>query len=448
MDPAWGNEVQEAKEPSPSNPLGEAIAALGDNEAICPEMLVAGNCGLQNPFYVPSLAVANVHPAVAEMLKSSALAHRILQGAERPSSDRAVLATKLQRHRGAAIRLMAQDLANDASHTSFQFLVCVLVFLLIEIQQSISSSWRSHVDAALVIIDRHGGLGRLLATCEPLTHFLRYVTIIDILGATTTPCLEFVQACRQLKILPILSTLFGDGLQTCVPCPPELLGHVILVNHLRSRMQNTVSQDGSVLVLPAAWTALKSICEFSVDHWVDSVVLPSLALYDVHRIDKNARRSPKFTVPQRRLWLALTSCFKSAITVYCISTLFGDGYALHYDELDETIYGHTDLPGAKLFHQETLMSNLQTIASDQGSQVRKFTIWPLTIAGLRTQPGDEASKRFILTELMWMSEKLGTASPLIAADLLNKTWREASIWPDGEQKAWDSLFDKPYVFAL
>lgn len=79
--------------------------------------------------------MAYIRPAVAEMVISTALGHRILQSVQLPGAERGTLAIKLQHHRGSAIRMMAEDLARDDMRTSDEILVCVLVFLLAEVSE-------------------------------------------------------------------------------------------------------------------------------------------------------------------------------------------------------------------------------------------------------------------------------------------------------------------------
>lgn len=132
---------------------------------MCPDLVVTGKYGRQNPFFVAPAWAAYIRPAVAEMVVSTALGHRILQGVNRSSSERGALATKLQHHRGAAIRLMAEELTHDAMQASDELLVCVLVFLLAEVS-FISSSHSigeqnidSYLDSTIYII-------KLATTCR------------------------------------------------------------------------------------------------------------------------------------------------------------------------------------------------------------------------------------------------------------------------------------------
>lgn len=270
---------------------------------------------------------------------------------------------------------------------------------------------------------------------------------IDILGATTAPPLDMQRACRQLELLPLLPVLFGDGLQTCVPCPPELLGYAVSVNHLRAQSRGTSGNEDSEL-FSTALTTLQQICNYSVQEWVDKTVLPSLSADYAGNNEKIDDQESIEIKPGRGIWLALISAFKSAITLYCLSTLFDNDSVLSLSEQSRLIDAGSDDSHDREFFTESLRNNLQAIASDRDGQLRKFTIWPLAILGTQTDATDEASKKFIVSELRWISEAVGTASPLVAIEVLEKMWRRSYSGLGGKSPSWDGIFEQPYIFAL
>lgn len=79
-----------------------------DNVHICPDLVANGSgATTKSPFIIP-LANAPYAPAtIRHCLVSSALAHRILQSEQGFEEDRAILASRLQTYRGAAIRHLA-----------------------------------------------------------------------------------------------------------------------------------------------------------------------------------------------------------------------------------------------------------------------------------------------------------------------------------------------------
>ncbi|KID96146.1 C6 zinc finger domain protein, partial [Metarhizium majus ARSEF 297] len=410
-----------------------------DNRVISPDLLATNKRACDNPFFVPPAAAAYIIPAIAEIVISSALGHRILQSRQCSTSDRVALATRLQHHRGLAIRLIADVLATDGTRTSDEMLACVLVFLVAEIQQSISSCWRQHVDAAWTIINSRGGLGDLIHSHAQFCHLFRYFTIIDVFGATTSPPLDVGRARRQLDVLPVLPMLYRDGLQTCVPCPPEFLGHVILVNYFRAQLYGPAAEQKKNHLFAAAGATLQKICDFSVHQWVDDTVLPSLLMDDAEEAREHASLASSQTKGRRCIWLALTSAFKSAIALYCISTVF-DGRTYESGDDGTACNALTSCSDVRMFHVETLRTNLQTVASDDRGQLRKFTIWLLVVLGVVTDPSDETSKRFITGELKWISGHVGISSPLIAIEVLEKIWQTCRTRADKKGVGWDGHF--------
>jgi len=119
-----------------------AIAHVpADNEHICPDMLATGLTGSHNPFFTSLSVAADLPEPIKEALISTALGHRILQSSnERPGDETAILATRLQTHRGAAIRTLADALSQPKTQTSDAVIVSIFVFLLSEVQSD--ADWR------------------------------------------------------------------------------------------------------------------------------------------------------------------------------------------------------------------------------------------------------------------------------------------------------------------
>jgi hypothetical protein len=71
-------------------------------------------------------------------------------------------------------------------------------------------------------------------------------------------------------------------------------------------------------------------------------------------------------------------------------------------------------------------------------------MWPTVIAGVELDADDDTSKAFILEELGWASKMFGTASLLVAQDLLKRIWNSGRT----KTRRWDDLFDRPYAFVM
>lgn len=87
-----------------------------------------------NPFYVGEHKTGSIRPAVSELLISAALGHRILQSAERPRLETAILTERLYYHRMRATRMLSEDLAGSAGYISDGTINLVLTILLIEVR--------------------------------------------------------------------------------------------------------------------------------------------------------------------------------------------------------------------------------------------------------------------------------------------------------------------------
>lgn len=86
---------------------------------------------------------------------------------------------------------------------------------------------------------------------------------VEIMGSTTAPRVEAERALRQLEMISLLPTLYGNGLSTSLPCPPDLLSDIISINYLRSEPGTTLSRG--IDVKTAALNILKRVESFSAE---------------------------------------------------------------------------------------------------------------------------------------------------------------------------------------
>jgi hypothetical protein len=257
---------------------------------------------------------------------------------------------------------------------------------------------------------------------------------LDIIGSTTSPHVEVHAAGRQLEVMSLLPVLYGNGLTTCFPCPPDLLSEVIRINHLRSRFPSVraVNTDPALLretKHSAALDILRRVRAFPTDKWAAEVVV-GLGGSDT------AASEAGFSG-----WHAIATIYQSAIAIYCMASLFQDA--------EPCTPGDTAPPGqlvpevlasARKACSSVLLSRLREVS--RCAQLRKMILWPLFVAGVEAE--DEATERFITGELQWISNALGGAAPLVAKDLLEKR-----VWGlRSGRRSWDGLFDQPYVFVI
>lgn len=101
---------------------------------VCPDLEALGGDMSHSPYYLPEQYVSYMLPPVIESLTCVALAHRMLQSVDTlDSSDSIILAKRLQSHRGKAISLLSEELRKLDTQTSDETLVCILIFLLSEV---------------------------------------------------------------------------------------------------------------------------------------------------------------------------------------------------------------------------------------------------------------------------------------------------------------------------
>ncbi|KAH7013183.1 fungal-specific transcription factor domain-containing protein [Ilyonectria destructans] len=411
------------------------------NIRICPDQVATG-CGghPKSPFYIPIANAPNLPANIKHTVISIALAHRIIQSEESFESDRAALSVKLQTHRGSAIRHLAIQL-ETGSQAREVTLASVLVFLFAEIQHTLSPNWRYHCDAVYAVIDMLGGMSNTVLSQPLFQHLLRYFILVEIMGSTTAPRVESERALRQLELISLLPSLYGNGLSTPLPCPPDLLSDIISINYLRSEEPGTAMSRGND-VKTAALNILKRVESFSAEKWI----------WDINQHEQ--RQVCDDNALQEQIgawdWQSIAQIFQSAVALYCISSLLDVDHVSTErqedvgDDAGDEIYIGT----LRTTYLDILLHNLKDIASNPQSQLRKLVFWPLVIGGIHVDASDNESKEFILSELTWVSKALGIASPLVAKELLGKIWSSSRSAKGNGHQRWGSLFDRPYVFAM
>ncbi|KAF4461108.1 C6 zinc finger domain-containing [Fusarium albosuccineum] len=422
------------KDPSGSTSIFEAIEYY--NTHICPDLAANGTGGGSNCSWVLHPGEAPYIPiAIRHTLVSIALAHRVLQSEQGFEEDRALFSARLQKHRGEAIRYLAEDLKAGSQPDAIT-LASILTFLLAEIQQSFSSSWRQHCDAANAVVDLLGGMETVMRCYIIIRPVVRYFVLIEILSTTTAPTVEEARTRRQVDIAGFLSDILNTGLCTSIPCPPELLAHIVLVN---DHLAQTQAHEGALFCIDSqisAMNLLHRIRSFSVEKWA----------IEIDFNERKLNQNPNKPLAQRQSvswdWQSVAYVYQSAVVLYCISSLL---YPQYTQNTSQKLNQDTNIEDLRSAYLATLLCNLRDISSNSKLQLRKLLLWPLVIAGIEVDVNDEESKRFILGELAWISKVVGTAPPLVARDFLVKLW--ASDWiPTGYGRGgWNTIFDRPHV---
>ncbi|CAH0042751.1 unnamed protein product [Clonostachys rhizophaga] len=394
------------------------------NINISPDLVATGDSSLDNPFIVPAGLASVIPPGIAEVIICTALGHRMVQFVQGFEADRNAMAVKLRRHRGAAISAVASGLSHHEAQWHDKTLISVVLLLLSE--HSLSPSWWQHLDGAYSLIDLRGGLPHLISSMPQYRHCFRYFFHIDVFGATTAPCVDARRVQQQLSVVGHLKTLYGDGLLTSTPCPPELVSCIIFTNYFRSQQLSLISLSLSscLISLEDSYHPLEQVLAFDPQAWASS-----LSLHKFQGSDPEDRHKH---LPPFWNWARIGRIYQSAVALYCVESL-GPPPGL----------GHADIRST---HREILLQELRQLTNGSRNQLRKLVIWPMVIAGLVLDSNDQFSQDFVTGELKWLSATLGTAAPLIARDLLRGLWH-SSVY-SGRGRTWEDLFDRPYVFAI
>lgn len=234
-----------------------------------------------------------------------------------------------------------------------------------------------------------------------------------------------------------LGPLMEDGLSTCTPCPIELLIEVIRINHDRSlnHTQLSLTCNNAENSITSERTSLDSIMAFCPITWASRVST---------QISQGTIVSEETTVassPATWDWIRVARVYQSAVALYCLSTTAKPLRSNLSDEGDVIF----------LQYRSSLLKDLQTISADKHSHLRKLVLWPLAILGLTLDLNDKQARKYVISELKWSSAAVGSASPLVAKDLLEKIWLRGAGGRGGREGRggrWEELFDRPYVFGL
>lgn len=214
---------------------------------------------------------------------------------------------------------------------------------------------------------------------------------------------------------------------------------IILITHRRA--VNTLTEPSKEEAFVALMTILNRIRRFSVESWIEDVTNAQNRIIVEANLEDEAT---SHVSPDSNLqWLHIGLVFQAAVALYCLSSLSpmesGDDSGLYIDGS-----GDNELSFIRESCRRSLLGNLKEIASGSGQHPRKMVLWPHIIAGLVTRDDDDGARSFILSELVWISRALGTASPLIACELLKRLWK----CPNTTSRRWDDLFDRPYCFSI
>lgn len=262
----------------------------------------------------------------------------------------------------------------------------------------------------------------------------------EILGASTSPNVSLHKAEQLLDIVDLLPGLFGEAITTAIPCPAPLMQETVLITHRRA--VNSLTEPSKEEAFIALETILNRIRSFSVESWIEDVEKAQNRIITETNMEEEEASSCR--LPQsHQHWLQIGLVYQAAVAMYCLSSLYSPNYT------DSTNTSSDPQEEQLAFIREScrrsLLGNLKELASGSEEHPRKMVLWPLIMAGLVSETDADGSRSFVLSELVWLSRALGTASPLIACELLKRLWTTPIT---KAQRCWDDLFDRPYCFTI
>ncbi|KAF2622860.1 hypothetical protein BU25DRAFT_202235 [Macroventuria anomochaeta] len=322
-------------------------------------------------------------------------------------SNRAVIAgnrSKIYKYRGLAIRALSENVARDKTRSSDLTISSILMFMAMEVQNSSSGDWRSHVHGMKQLIDMRGGFGPLLRTAPYLISALVIFVVIVTFSNSLGPAVDQTSITEPLEqhikeVERVYNLIFPYIL-----CPPTLFIEIIRINRLRQDVMTSPFEDPNQHILDAH-DILARIEAFVPEDWAQP---------GEHHND----------------WQLIGSIYQSAIALYCTMSL----------QAVAVLPNSLEMVTMRTIHGERLLENLKLSA--QTRYLKKFSLFPLCVLGVEAGYHDQQSTRlWIERRLEDHSRLLGTSSPLKARAVLRRYWQQ-------KKAGWDECFDSPYVFIL
>lgn len=234
---------------------------------------------------------------------------------------------------------------------------------------------------------------------------------------------------NQIQYLEIIPDLYKTGLLTCFACPTELFVDIIRINMLRAAEQSPTN-----IHQPTAsfQDILNHILQFSPLEWVAT-----------NLCDRNSAIPSDIQAIESLMsgWLSIAEIYHASVTLYCLGSL---------TPLTGFLQSTASISQARNASYSSIKFHLLKIlsATDGMTQMRKLVLWPLVIAGIESGSDDCSFRLFITTQLNLMSSALGTFAPIEARQFLESHWKSLDNCPLSQEKPWDLIFDKHFVFVL
>lgn len=242
-----------------------------------------------------------------------------------------------------------------------------------------------------------------------------------------------------MDLLEFIPALFGDGLQTRISCPQQLIGYVIRVTNLRCQLQGQHIDRDHVLYREAVGL-LHEILSLPLSEWAELAASASLPADTDSLFGGCTDNSDGWT------WLACATAFRSSTALYCMLSLFRGDHNFDRTKLPDGFASFVSVAGATEMCRGVLMGNLRMLAT-QKFHLRHFVTWPLVIIGLAIPARERhVLEPRIVRQLKHISAQVGLAPPLAGIEFLQRYWSRGRDWSGSGYMSWEGLFDKPYIF--
>ncbi|KAK4174203.1 putative C6 zinc finger domain protein [Triangularia setosa] len=358
-------------------------------------------------FVFPMLTVEDIPLAILHTLVSVTINHRIMQMSDCWPETEVVkpILPRFYHHRGIAIRAINQLLDFEETRRGLEAVVSVYAFLFAFLQQSMTPSWRTHVDGFMTLLEFHGGFVEIIDRCDQMRPSLVGLMITAILANTTSPPNNQFQVTDTATTLRLAEDYYTEAYFPPMSCPTPLFIKLITINELRAR------DPWHPKMTQVALDILHQIERFSPEEWVSNIDSSVFA--------------------DREEFLIIGRIFHASVALYCILSLLSSGTLIPTPEVEVS----------RARHARALFSILETGMATP--RARKRMTWPLIVAGVEAARADGDVQRYIGRCLVDMAKDQGIAPPLVAKRLLERFWVGRS-----EQKRWDDCWDGAYAFIM
>ncbi|KAK4682437.1 hypothetical protein QC764_116370 [Podospora pseudoanserina] len=357
-------------------------------------------------FVFPMLTVEDIPLSILHTLVSVTINHRIMQMSDCcPEID--LVKPILQRfyhHRGITIRAIHELLDAEETRRGLEAVVSVYAFLFAFLQQSMTPSWRTHVDGFMTLLEFHGGFLEIIDRCDQMRPSLVGLMITAVLANTTSPPDNQFQVADTVTTLRLTEDYYTEVYFPPMSCPTPLFIKLILINELRAR------EPSHPKTKQAALGILGQIELFSPENWTSNL--------------------EKSVFASREEFLVIGRVFHASVALYCILSLVSTGALKSTREVEVL----------RAKYAQALFSILETGMTTP--RARKRMTWPLIVAGVEAARAGADVQKYIGRCLVDMARDQGISPPLVAKRLLER------FWVGGRERKWDDCWDGAYAFIM